>query len=148
MQSAFEDRGTHQEVSPAADHVFVAEDDDELRDSLVEILSAAGYQVWATGDGESLLDLVSASLRRRLPPPSLVVSDIRMPKMRGTSAVEVLRSCGMDVPVVLITGFGGNGGREAGVAAGADVVLDKPFDAADLLGVVEATLSARRGGAS
>ncbi len=107
--------------------VLLAEDDDELRIVLAKLLEMDGYQVTSVTSGAALL----AALRSFDLPPAAVISDERMPGMRGLHALRCARQGGAVSPLILITAF-----DDDSVVVEADDVgaalLSKPFDVADL----------------
>jgi two-component system response regulator FixJ len=112
--------------------VHVVEDDQAMRESLVDLLEAAGYRVHAYACAEDLLALGS-----RLP-PGCVVSDVRMPGIDGLALLRRLAPNGP--PLVLVTGHGDIGMAVAAMKAGAVDFLEKPFEADALLSAVERAL--------
>lgn len=123
--------------------VFLAEDDPELRSTLAETLRQNDFEVRTAADGKSLLALLTESSRKELAMPSLIVTDLRMPRCSGLNVLTVLRLAEWDVPVVLITGFGDRAVHEDAATLGAAAVLDKPFDPDTLLRVLRAALRRR-----
>lgn len=97
-----------------------------MRQWLVMILTRLGGRIHAVSDG----CLVWPTLMEE--DVDLVVSDVRMPMQSGLEALNVTRISGLRVPFLLITAFGGDDVRTSAAELGAEV-LDKPFDAVDLL---------------
>ncbi len=118
--------------------VLVAEDDDDIRFGLVELLRTQGYQVIPLRDGAALLDALASSLLldRTSPPPDLVVSDVRMPGFNGLSILEGLRFAGWLTPFIIITAFGDDESKKRAERVGATAFFDKPLDLATLERVV------------
>ncbi|HJX65287.1 MAG TPA: response regulator [Polyangia bacterium] len=131
------------ETAQRRPRVLVAEDDWALRDMLLLAFENDGWAVVAVGDGAALLDVFSASLlpKSSIKPFDLVVSDIRMPGWGGIAAVEHLSRNPQAPPVVLITAFGSEEIHKEARRAGAVVVLDKPFDMADLTALSRRVIS-------
>jgi len=122
----------------ASEHVIhVVEDDQPMRDSLVMLLEDVGYKVRAYPRAEDLLAL-GASIE-----PGCVVSDVRMPGMDGLALFRHLRSSGLALGLILITGHGDIPMAVAGMKAGAFEFLEKPFEAASLLAAIEGALQTR-----
>ena len=104
---------------------------------LSRTLSAEGYAVEASPDGGDALAAVERSV------PDLVVLDVAMPGLDGLAVSRRLREKGLGLPILLLTARDGVPDRVAGLDAGADDYLVKPFAAEELLARVRALL--RRG---
>jgi CheY-like chemotaxis protein len=118
--------------------VLVVEDDDLIRESLVEYLADQGYEAVGAENGQDALDKLEAND----PPPCLIVLDLMMPVMDGpTFREEQLRNPRLsDIPVVVISAY-----RDVKVEAKtmkASSCLSKPLKLADLLRVVRQHCSA------
>lgn len=91
----------HADISQGADwptgRVLVADDDDEFRAAVAEIIALDGWQVWQASDGEEALRY-ALELR-----PDVLVLDQRMPAFTGVEVVQRLRAAGVPVPVVLVS---------------------------------------------
>jgi DNA-binding NtrC family response regulator len=113
--------------------LLLAEDDDDVRWSLAEILESEGYEVIAVSSGSALLEhLGSAFLfEQRTTPPDVIVSDIRMPGVSGLKVLEGVRQRGWNIPVVLITAFGDDETRARAMRLDA-TLLSKPLDLNEL----------------
>jgi CheY-like chemotaxis protein len=125
--------------------ILVVEDDPEMRLMLCGYLRRAGYLVIEATNGDDALDwlgpgVLEGDLERT---PDLVVSDIRLPYFTGLEILEGLKLSPIQVPVILITGFGDDEVHAAAGALGAECVLDKPFALADLRRAVCAALAGR-----
>jgi CheY-like chemotaxis protein len=112
--------------------VLVAEDDAEMRAMLTASLRAQGLEVAVACDGFELRErLVSLD-----DVPDLIVSDVQMPGWTGLAALRWLSMNRPEVPVVLITAFGGPKIRARARQLGAVAVFDKPVDLGELLDAV------------
>jgi two-component system response regulator MprA len=120
-------------------HVLVAEDDRGLRESLVRVLRFEGYEVQAVGDGAKALEAVSERV------PDAVVLDVMMPVVDGLTACRRLRERHRLLPVLMLTARHEVADRVAGLDAGADDYLVKPFALDELLARLRALV--RRSGA-
>ncbi len=107
--------------------VLVAEDDDSLGEVLAEGLRNSGYVVDLVGDGESAL------FYTRCYEYSVAVLDWLMPGLSGIEVVRQMRRRGARMPVLIVSGKGTPADRVAGLDAGADDYMVKPFDFAELL---------------
>ena len=121
----------------AAKHprVLVAEDEALIRFDLVELLNDEGYEVVGqAGDGEKAVELA-----RELE-PDLVVMDVKMPKMDGIAAAEIIASERI-APVVMLTAFSQRDLVEQAREAGAMAYVVKPFDASDVVPAIEIAMA-------
>jgi two-component system response regulator MprA len=114
--------------------VLVAEDDQRVRDSVQRGLRLEGYQVVAVPDGQQAVDAV---LHQE---PSLVVLDVMMPVLDGLTACRQLRSRFPALPILMVTARHEVTDRIAGLDAGADDYLVKPFALGELSARVRALL--------
>lgn len=115
----------------AKPRVLVAEDEALIRMDLVELLTDEGYDVVGqAGDGEAAL-----ALARELE-PDLVVMDVKMPKMDGITAAELIAEDRI-APVVMLTAFSQRDLVEKAREAGAMAYVVKPFDASDVVPAIE-----------
>lgn len=115
-------------------NVLIAEDDRAVRDSLRRALRLEGYDVRAVTNGAEALD----ALRER--PADLVLLDVSMPILDGLTACRVLRSEQNRVPILMLTARTETPDRVAGLDAGADDYLAKPFDLDELFARMRALL--------
>ncbi|HEX4679413.1 MAG TPA: response regulator transcription factor [Gaiellaceae bacterium] len=117
--------------------ILVVDDDAPIRRMLDRTLSAEGYAVETAADGGAALAAVERST------PDLIVLDVGLPGVDGLAVSRRLRSKGLAVPVLLLTARDSVPDRVAGLDAGADDYLVKPFATEELLARVRALL--RRG---
>jgi DNA-binding response OmpR family regulator len=118
--------------------LLVVDDDPDVRDSLRRALGYAGYAVATAADGMEAL----SSLARA--PADLVILDVLMPMLDGLEACRALRERGNAIPVLLLTARDAIDDRVAGLEAGADDYLVKPFALRELLARVNALLRRAR----
>jgi two-component system, OmpR family, response regulator len=114
--------------------LLVAEDDPGLRAVLVRGLERAGYVVDVTARGDDALELLL------LNPYAAAVVDWRMPGMDGIDVVARARKQGVVTPVLMLTARDTPADRVAGLDAGSDDYLIKPFDFGELLARLRALL--------
>ena len=106
--------------------VLVVDDDQGVRQALRLGLSVEGFDVHEAADGESGLDAIAAQL------PSVVLLDVVMPGISGVEAVRRMRLQGRTIPVCMLSARDEVDDRVAGLAAGADDYVVKPFSVAEL----------------
>ncbi len=117
--------------------VLVVDDDAAIQRSLGRGLRLNGYTVAVAGDGQQALDLLAER------PADVVVLDVSMPGLSGTDVCRRLRATGDDVPVLMLSALDEVGDRVAGLQAGADDYLVKPFALQELLLRLQALLRRR-----
>ena len=120
--------------------VLIAEDDRAVRDSLERTLRLEGFDVESVRNGSEAVDACMAER------PDLVILDVMMPEMDGLTACLTLRPRYPELPILMLTARHEVGDRVAGLDAGADDYLVKPYASVELLARVRALL--RRGNVS
>ena len=123
-----------------ATRILVAEDDRAVRESLVRALQLEGYTVVSARNGGEALEAVRQSQ------PDVILLDVSMPMVDGLTVCRVLRAEDNHVPVLMLTARTETSDRVAGLDAGADDYLAKPYDLDELLARLRALL--RRSGYS
>ena len=118
--------------------ILVAADEQAVRESLRRSLRFNGYDVVLAVDGEDALDQI------RIEQPDLTILDLMMPKLDGLGVCRTLRSSGYDGPILMLTARDGVSDRVAGLDAGADDYLPKPFALEELLARVGSLLRRTR----
>jgi two-component system response regulator MprA len=114
--------------------VLVVDDDPQLREALTRALQLDGYQVSTAGNGAQALDSLS---RHR---PDLMVLDVMMPYVGGLDVCRTLRQRRDKLPILVLTARDEVGDRVAGLDAGADDYLTKPFALEELRARIRALL--------
>jgi len=114
--------------------VLVVDDDPQLREALSRALQLDGYQVATASNGAQALDAVS---RHR---PDLMVLDVMMPYVGGLDVCRTLRQRRDKLPILVLTARDEVGDRVAGLDAGADDYLTKPFALEELRARIRALL--------
>lgn len=114
--------------------ILVVEDEKLLADSLEILLQARGFEVDTVNDGETgteyaLLDIYD-----------LLILDVMMPGLNGLQVAREVRAKRCNVPILMLTARSDLEDRIAGLDAGADYYLTKPFDTRELLACVNALL--------
>jgi DNA-binding response OmpR family regulator len=115
--------------------ILVVDDDDVLRDSLVEQLSR--YEEFELAEDATATKGVA---RARAEPLDLVIMDVGLPDMDGREAVKLLRKGGFKAPVIMLTGHDTESDTILGLEAGANDYVTKPFRFAVLLARIRAQL--------
>ena len=114
--------------------VLLVDDDAPIRRMLERTLAAEGYDVSAAVDGGSALAQVERSM------PDVIVLDVAMPGLDGLAVTRRLRAKGLHVPILLLTARDALQERVAGLDAGADDYLVKPFEIEELTARIRALL--------
>lgn len=114
--------------------VLVVDDDPGIRDAVDRALRLAGYSVASVPDGFDALSALEAEER------DLMVLDIGLPRLDGLAVCKRLRDTGRRIPILLLTARDTVGDRVAGLDAGADDYLVKPFALDELLARVRALI--------
>ena len=116
--------------------VLIADDEPSLRLLVSATLTSDDYDVVEAKDGEEAWELMS------LHHPTLAILDVQMPGMTGLELTAKLRTDALlhDIRVILLSSKAQQVDVEAGVAAGAERYLAKPFSPLELVNVVEAAL--------
>lgn len=125
--------------------VLLAEDDADLRRLLAETLRDEGFVVVECPNGLALVETLVSRLEAGEQSFDLVVSDVRMPGVTGLSVLEGLYDWDelRSLPMVLITAFGDPRLRELARRFGAVSLLEKPFEMAALMRVVQGAIDGR-----
>jgi two-component system response regulator MprA len=114
--------------------VLVVDDDRAIRESLARALELDGYEVQLVSDGAAALATIRASR------PDVAVVDVMMPNIDGLTLCRVLRAEMDHLPILMLTARTETSDRVAGLDAGADDYLPKPFELAELMARIRALL--------
>src|SRR5688500_1925054 len=117
--------------------VLVVEDDDAMRDLLVEELAEAGYEVAAAANGREGVERV------RRDPVDLVITDLRMPEVDGFDLIRDVVATPRAPHIVMITAFGSIETAIRAVKLGAYDYITKPFEMEELILVADKALGER-----
>ena len=121
-------------MSTGTGSILISEDDRAVSESLERALTLEGYEVRATANGAEALDAVKERT------PDVLLLDVSMPLVDGLTVCRVLRSENERVPILMLTARTETSDRVAGLDAGADDYLPKPYDLDELLARVRALL--------
>jgi len=116
--------------------ILVVDDDQAVREALRRALAMQGYDVELAGDGEEGL----LKLRSNPNAIDLLIVDILMPRLDGLEVTRRLRADGSQLPILMLTARDQVADRVAGLEAGADDYLVKPFALEELVARVRALL--------
>ena len=112
--------------------ILVVDDDARLRSLLQRFLEDDGFVVRTAHDASQMDKLMQRELF------SLIVLDLMLPGEDGISICKRLREDNSDIPIIMLTAKGGDADRIAGLEAGADDYLPKPFNPKELLARIKA----------
>lgn len=115
-------------------HILIVDDDDKIRRLISEFMQKSGFVVSSADNPENarkVMDLFHFDL---------AIIDVMMPVEDGMTFVKKLRDAGNDLPVLMLTALGETENKIAGLTAGVDDYLSKPFDPQELLLRVESIL--------
>lgn len=122
--------------------MLLAEDDRAIRNALERALTLEGYRVTAVADG------VEALAQAHRTPPDVLVLDVMMPGVDGLQVCRVLRAEGDRTPILMLTALVETADRIAGLDAGADDYVVKPFDVEEVFARLRALLRRTANGAA
>ena len=114
--------------------ILIAEDDKGVRTSLTRALTFQNYNVTAVNDGAQALEAIDAQL------PDLVILDVSMPHVDGLTACRMIREKHRSLPILMLTARHEISDRVAGLDAGADDYVVKPFALEELSARVRSML--------
>jgi DNA-binding NtrC family response regulator len=118
------------------ERALIAEDNDDMRDLLQEVLEDAGYEIFVAANGRQAL----AHIEKENEVIDLVITDVRMPEMTGRELLAKARELRSEAPVIVITAFGSVEQAVEMVKSGAYQYLTKPFENRDILRLVDEAL--------
>jgi two-component system nitrogen regulation response regulator GlnG len=123
-------------VTTEGARILIVDDEKGICDILYRLLDSHGFRPMVAHDGESALEMI------RLGIPDLVVSDVRMPGMDGLELLRRVKKHEADLPVIMITGWGGIEGAVEALKQGASDYLTKPVDSQELVNRIRQALEA------
>jgi two-component system, OmpR family, response regulator MprA len=121
--------------------ILVVDDEPAVRESLRRALALEGYDVELAADGAEALESIDEQSR-----PDAILLDVLMPRVDGLEVARRLRSKGVRTPILMLTARDEVRDRVAGLDAGADDYVVKPFALEELLARVRALLRRSDGG--
>jgi two-component system OmpR family response regulator len=117
------------------DRIAIVDDDASVRDAVCDLVATEGYEPIACADAAALFSALSGRV-------DLVVLDLRLPDRDGLAVAATVRSTS-DVPIIILSGRGGDLDRIIGLEIGADDYVVKPFNTRELLARIKAVLRRR-----
>ncbi len=123
----------------AGERILVVDDEPPLARVAKGLLLRLGYQPVCVETPEQALALLEGD-----GPFDLLLTDLNMPRMTGLDLAAAIRGRGMQLPILLMTGFASHAALSKKGAAGVDLVVEKPFDSASLAASVSAALVSRQ----
>jgi len=114
-------------VAMGGERILAVDDDPAILRALERGLLVEGFDVWAAESGSAALEMITAA------PPAAVVLDVSMPGLSGIEVCTRLRAEGSEMPILMLSALDEVDDRVAGLAAGADDYLVKPFALAELV---------------
>lgn len=130
-------RGHNGGVTDTSATLLVVDDDQDVLSSLRRGLHLSGFTILTAANGAQALSVVADRS------PDAVVLDMNMPVLDGASVVTALRAMGNDIPICVLSARSSVDDRVAGLEAGADDYLTKPFVLAELVARIRAMLRRR-----
>ena len=126
------------EVSEGQPKLLVVDDEENVRNSLAELLETRNFCVTATDSAENALKLLENTTF------DLVLSDLLMPRIDGIALAKAIKEMGQNVPVVVMTGYASIETAVESMKAGASDFITKPFNADQITIVISRTLENRK----
>ena len=111
--------------------VLIVDDEEELVTTIAERLQIRGIQAETATDGETALKMIEANL------PQVVVLDVMMPGIGGIEILKRMNAQNLQIPVILLTGYGSTEQGKEGMELGAFDYLMKPCDLNMLIGKIQ-----------
>lgn len=120
--------------------ILVVDDEHDLSQMMVDLLTEAGFEARSAGSGRDALAVIQAN------PPDLVLLDINMPELDGFEVAAMLKSdpSTATIPIIMVSANEGRGARMIGLESGAEDYLSKPVDPAELLAKIRNLLLLRQ----
>lgn len=116
--------------------VLIVDDEDVIRDLIVDVVADGGYRALSAASGSQAVEIV----RSEKGAIDMVLLDMQMPDMDGRRTYELMREIDPDIPVFIATGFGREDISRSLIALGVRGVVTKPFHVDDILKLIQANL--------
>ncbi len=112
--------------------ILVVDDEEIIRDVISnKIQKSLGYEVVEAGNGVEALKHVDEAI------PDLIITDIKMPEMNGIELLRQIRERRLNVPVIILTGYGTIEDAISAIRLGAKSFIKKPFDMNEVISLIE-----------
>lgn len=111
--------------------ILVVDDEEMMRVLLTKILSRDGYKLITAEDGHAALEILATQ------PVSIIVSDIKMPRLNGFELLKAVKNQYPDVGMIMMTAYGDTFTVKDALLLGADEYITKPFKSFEISLVVE-----------
>lgn len=115
--------------------ILVVDDEEMMRELLVDVLAMEGYTVETAEDGKAALE------RLKISTPRLVISDIKMPRMNGFELLKAVKDSFPKTRIIMMTGYSDDFTVKDALRLNADEYIIKPFNTRDISEVVRAVLA-------
>jgi YesN/AraC family two-component response regulator len=122
-------------MSDAKVDILVVDDEEVMRELLEDVLALEGFSVATAEDGKAAL------IRVKECQPSLVISDIKMPRMNGFELLKVLKERYPNLRVIVMTGYSDDFTVRDALRLSADEYIIKPFNTKDIMAVVKSVMN-------
>lgn len=111
--------------------ILVAEDEEINYLYIFEALSELDYEIVHAWNGQEAVDIFQAQK------PDIILMDIKMPKLNGFEALELIKKTSPNTPIIALTAHALSGDKEKALEAGFDYYLSKPVSEDQLIGAIE-----------
>jgi len=122
--------------------ILVVDDDEVIRNLLMDTLSTMGYQTWGASNGEEALAVLN---QKKV---DIVITDIKMPKVDGVRLLKKIKETQPDLPVLIITAYSFAYSQDQALKSGADGFLAKPFRIGKMEELIKSALSQKKSNTS
>jgi two-component system, LuxR family, response regulator FixJ len=115
--------------------VYIVDDDDDVRDSMQELLQCCGFKVQGFACGRDFLQKFDPSVG------ICIILDLHMPGVSGFQVLDALQARGNTVPIILFSGRSDSTTEEFAHRSGVIALLAKPVDAEEMIGLIQHLIS-------
>ncbi len=122
--------------------ILVVDDDEVIRNLLIDTLTSMGYQTWGVANGEEALAVLN---QKKV---DIVITDIKMPKVDGVRLLKKIKETQPDLPVLIITAYSFAYNQDQALKSGADGFLAKPFRIGKMEELIKTALTHKKSNTS